>query len=297
MHCSHGCCHAARTHPSHGMGGCVSSLTAAEKQYLETVLAMGGGFVLEFSNDTFAEFFSGYGVDIYSGNYEKYGPSKAKRMRAFWEREPDSLVGPVLAGLLDLYEVQCALGRREQDSALFAKSRQIVSRIAGGTAESPFAGEVGFLNEEFAIPNLDRLPVDSVVAEIIRDRLEEAQSCLRIGAHLSVIFQCGSVLEGVLLGAAHRDPRHFNQAASSPKQPDGKVKQFHDWTLSELINTAHEIGLLKADVQKFSHGLRDFRNYIHPYQQMVSRFSPDEHTATVCFQVLKAALADISGAR
>jgi hypothetical protein len=50
-------------------------------------------------------------------------------------------------------------------------------------------------------------------------------------------------------------------------------------------------------VKKFSHGLREFRNYIHPYEQMVSGFAPDEHTAKVCFQVLKAALASLAGER
>ena len=78
------------------------------------------------------------------------------------------------------------------------------------------------------------------------------------------------------------------------------MKQFHEWTLSEFINVAYDIGwrrILKPDVQKFSHGLRDFRNYIHPYQQMASAFKPDEHTAKVCFQVLKAALADMAGDR
>ena len=75
------------------------------------------------------------------------------------------------------------------------------------------------------------------------------------------------------------------------------MKPFRKWTLSELINVAHDIGLLKTDVQKFSHILRDFRNYIHPYEQMVSKFNPDEHTAKMCFQVLKAALADVSGER
>ena len=60
---------------------------------------------------------------------------------------------------------------------------------------------------------------------------------------------------------------------------------------------AHDIGLLKPDVQKFSHGLRDFRNYIHPYEQLTSGFTPDEHTAKVCLQVLKAALADMAGER
>ena len=60
---------------------------------------------------------------------------------------------------------------------------------------------------------------------------------------------------------------------------------------------AHDIRLLKPDVHEFSHALRDFRNYIHPYQQLASDFRPDEHTAKICFQVLKAALADVAGDR
>ena len=275
----------------------MSSLRGADKEYLETILDMGGGFVLDFTDNTFREFFGTYRIDIDSARYRKYGPSKAKRMRAFWEKDPDSQVGPVLSGMLDMYEAQCELGRRERDSVLLSKGRDIVSRISGGTPGSSPTGDRGFLSEDFAIPELHKLPVASPVADIISARLEEAQSCLTVGAYLSVIFQCGSVLEAVLLGAAQSEPRKFNQSASSPKQRDGKVKPLPAWTLAELINAAHDIGLLKTDVHKFSHGLRDFRNYIHPYQQMVSKFSPDEHTAKVCLQVLKAALADVSGER
>ncbi len=275
----------------------MSSLTAVDREYLEAILGMSGGYVLHFSDNAFGEFFDAHTVDIHGVRYQTHGTSKAKKLRAFWEKEPDSLVGPVLSEMLDVYEARCALDQRSPDTGLLAKSREIVSRLSGDIADSPSRGETGFLSEDFAIPDLHKLPVDSLVSGIIRDRLEEAQSCLRVGAHLSVIFQCGSVLEAVLLGAAQSNPRKFNQSASSPKQRDGKVKPFPEWTLSELINAAHDIGLLKADVHKFSHGLRDFRNYIHPYQQMVSKFSPDEHTATLCLQVLKAALADVSGER
>ncbi len=65
----------------------------------------------------------------------------------------------------------------------------------------------------------------------------------------------------------------------------------------QFIDVACEIDLLKPDVKKFSHGLRDFRNYIHPYEQMNSGFTPDEHTAKMCFQALKAALASVAGER
>ena len=62
-----------------------------------------------------------------------------------------------------------------------------------------------------------------------------------------------------------------------------------------MIDIACEVGVLKLDIKKFSHGLRDFRNCIHPYEQMVPSFTPDEHAAKVCFQVLKGALASLAG--
>ena len=97
-----------------------------------------------------------------------------------------------------------------------------------------------------------------------------------------------------MLGIASKHPKEFNQSRTSPKDQTGKVKPYHEWTLSNFIDTANDIGILKEDVKKFSHSLRDFRNYIHPYQQMYSRFSPDIDTAKISWQVLKAAINDLS---
>jgi hypothetical protein len=141
------------------------------------------------------------------------------------------------------------------------------------------------------------LPIEQQAIPIVESRLAEARTALGAGAYLSVIFLCGSVLEAVLLGSAQKEPARFNRAAASPKAGDGSVKKFHEWSLAQFIDVACEIDVLKPDVKKFSHGLRDFRNYIHPYEQMVSGFTPDEHTAKVCFQVLKAALASVAGER
>ena len=274
----------------------MSTLTVAEKLFLEKVLDMSGGYVLHFTDDTFGQFFDNYNISIHSAKYQNYGTSKAKKMRAFWEKEPDVLVGRVLDEMLDVYQAHCDSGGGELDSKSLSKSRETVARLSGKPPEGEAITDDEFLNEDFLIPNVQKLPVESTVATIIQDRLREAKTCLSVGAHLSVIFQCGSVLEAVLLGAALKEPERFNRSGGSPKQ-DGKVKPFQKWTLAELIDAAHDIGLLKPDVQKFSHGLRDFRNYIHPYQQMVSRFSPDDHTARVCLHVLKAALADVAGDR
>ena len=274
----------------------MSSITAADTQYLEKILDMGSGYVLNFTNSTFTQFFRRYGVDIDGTHYQHYGASKAKRMRAFWEVDPDAIVGIVLSGLLDVYEAQRDSEGSESDAPSLKRCREISDRLLGKNPKGVPTTEKGFLEQDFDIPSIEKLPIEATVAPIIQARLKEAQVCLSYGAHLSVIFQCGSVLEAVLLGAAQREPEKFNRSSASPKR-DGKVKAFHEWHLSEFIDVAHSVGILKLDIMKFSHGLRDFRNYIHPYQQMISGFSPDEHTATVCIQVLKAALADVAGER
>ena len=276
----------------------MSSLTDIEKRYLEKLLGMSGGYVLDYSDPTYGEFFKRHKVEIHGSNYQTYGSSKAKKMRAFWEREPDQLVGAVLEEMLEGYEADCDLNDRELDRSLLEKCRAIVSRLLGRSTEPQATQTVDeFLHREYDIPNIDRLPIDAHAIPIIESRLVEARTALSAGAYLSVVFLCGSVLEAVLLGAAQKDPAKFNKASSSPKNPDGTVRRFHEWSLAQFIDTACEIDLLKPDVKKFGHGLRDFRNYIHPYKQMVSGFTPDQHTAKVSFHVLKAALANVAGER
>ena len=274
----------------------MSSITAADGRYIEAILDMSRGYVLHFTDATFGDFLNRYNIDIHGPQYQAYGTSKAKKLRAFMEKEADPLVGRVLSELLDSYVANCELGGREPDTIVLAKCREIVSKLLGLSQARDAVTAEGFLNKEFEIPNIQQLPVDFAVAEIIQSRLKEAQSCLNVGAYLAVIFHCGSVLEAVLLGAAQKEPERFNRSQAGPKR-DGKIKVFQEWSLSEFINVAHDIGLLKPDVQEFSHGLREFRNYIHPYQQMASSFAPDEYTAKICFQVLRAALADVSGER
>lgn len=276
----------------------MSSLTDIEKRYLEKQLGMGSGRVLDYSDATYGEFFNRHKIDIHGRKYQTYGTSKAKKMCAFWESEPDATVGKVLSEMLDSYEADCDLNNRQTDPSLLDKSRGIVSRLCGRPRPAkPAQTANDFLNHEFTIPNVQKLPIEAQAIPIIDSRLAEARNALAAGAHLSVIFLCGSVLEAVLLGAAQKEPAGFNRASSSPKGGDGTVKRFHEWSLTQLIDVSCELGLLKPDVKKFSHGLRDFRNYIHPYAQMVSGFTPDEHTAKLCFQVLKAALASVAGER
>jgi hypothetical protein len=65
----------------------MSSLTDVEKRYLEKILKMEGGYVLDYNDAKFDEFFRRYNVTIHDSKYKTYGTSKANKMRAFWAQD------------------------------------------------------------------------------------------------------------------------------------------------------------------------------------------------------------------
>jgi len=80
----------------------MSNLTYGEKSKFEKLLGMESGYVLDFSNRSFAEFVrDSTGRDIYDSRYDYEGGSKANRLRAFWQKEDNSVVGKLMSAMLD----------------------------------------------------------------------------------------------------------------------------------------------------------------------------------------------------
>jgi len=274
----------------------MSSLKTLDKEPFEQLFGMGSGYVLDFSNRTFASFFRDtVGIDVYTPRYEIHGDSKAKRLRAFWELESDAIVGLVLAELVQYWSYKNPQPQ-PADHACAERCRATVAKLLGRPATNKDS-EQQFLDRDLHAVCLANVPIDPAILPILESRFVEARGCIRADAPLATIFLCGSILEGLLLGVACANAQQFNCAPNSPKDQSGKVRPFQNWSLAQFIDVACEVGRLKLDVKKFSHALRDFRNYIHPFQQMTSRFSPDRHTAEICLQVLRAAIASLSGQR
>ena len=278
----------------------MSTLTGIEKLKLEKILESqnGPGYILNFSDRTFDDFvLSNSKKDISEEKYRRLGTSKANRLRAFWGIEPDDVVGKLLSELLEYWKAQ-KLVRKEvidhHEQALYDECQGIVGRLLGKAPVGRATTEDEFIQKEFKYVSLDKLNLNAGIAGVLEQRLTEIRKCLGAKATLAIIFLCGSTLEGILLGVATANPKDFNTAQASPKDKTGKVLSFQDWKLAHFIDVACELHLLDEDVKKFSHALRDFRNYIHPYEQMVSGFNPDYHTAEICWKVLQAAIAQLS---
>ncbi len=113
-------------------------LKATELRLLDDLFDMHGGYVLDFSNRTFAEFFlDELGIDIYSPRWEGGGTSKAKRLRFYLRNSPAPTVVRTLQALWDYREAE----RRRQgaDETIPAAEEQFYDLIErlGGTRPRP----------------------------------------------------------------------------------------------------------------------------------------------------------------
>jgi len=79
----------------------MSDLASIERRKLERLFRMGGGYVLDFSDRTFSEFFEEHTrIDIDAAAYRERGTSKANRIRCFWTVEGNHVVGKVIEAMI-----------------------------------------------------------------------------------------------------------------------------------------------------------------------------------------------------
>lgn len=82
----------------------MADLSSIEKLKIEKLFDMGTGYVIDFSNRTFYEFIlENMGIEIYDSKYDYGSGSKANRLRAFWQKESNYVVGQLLMKLLEYW--------------------------------------------------------------------------------------------------------------------------------------------------------------------------------------------------
>jgi hypothetical protein len=119
-----------------------------ERSALENALGMGSGYVLNFSDRTFRDFIWDHvGRDVSDGAYSKYGTSKAKHLRAFWEVESDNVVAALTRALL-----QHGKDHGIIDDKQFEEANAVVARLGGGGV-----ADIDALKPNAEEPTFDRL--------------------------------------------------------------------------------------------------------------------------------------------
>lgn len=105
----------------------MSDLSGSERRKLEKLLGMEGGYVLNFSDRTFGDFFDEYRVEIDNEQYKTGGTSKANRMRTFWTVANNHVLGRVIEGLIDYANEEQCFG--DSNPLLIANCQNIARRL------------------------------------------------------------------------------------------------------------------------------------------------------------------------
>ena len=120
----------------------MADLDNATKFKLESILEMSGGYVLDFSNATFADFVR---TSVGLNPYEKYGDdlSKARLLRLIWEQEPNSSVAKLNLDLLEHWRVSKLLADQVPSSAQEMLRQKLVEHFTQQAEVDPAQSTAG----------------------------------------------------------------------------------------------------------------------------------------------------------
>jgi hypothetical protein len=163
----------------------MSNLTFLERRKFEQLLGMDTGYVLDFSNRTFAEFvLESTGCDIYDQRYNYGSGSKANRLRAFWQKEENGLVGKLMSDMLDYHN---------GTGDLAGICRLIVTRLLQGSpapqasATSQYKDEISQRRQRSEV--LENLKAEFFRLSIESDRTKAGLALEQVLNRLFEIFQ------------------------------------------------------------------------------------------------------------
>jgi hypothetical protein len=92
----------------------LGTIRAIDMRLIDDLFAMGGGYVLDFSDRTFTVFFSELGIDIDDARYRAEGTSKAKRLRYFLKATDSAKRVETLKALWEYREANRRRSRSEE---------------------------------------------------------------------------------------------------------------------------------------------------------------------------------------
>lgn len=156
----------------------MADLTSVDKIKLERLFEMGGGYVLDFSNNSFQEFVnSNVNRDIYNDCYSDMGNSKANRLRSFWNNETNYLVSKLIRALLDYWKEIKQMndeGLNDKEKRLFQEGYEISDRLSQNNVEEHIDVILSndFIDEDFELLSKNiRDTIENNEPELALDRL------------------------------------------------------------------------------------------------------------------------------
>jgi len=126
----------------------------------------------------------------------------------------------------------------------------------------------------------------------LTDDLAEMSLAHRVGARKSTVILAGGILEGVLVNALRGMPE--DRVRDAAGRSGHRADSVDSWSLSSLVDVASKLDVLPGGLIQLSHGLREFRNLVHPGRQMRERIVLSEDEAEIAVRIVQLVLRTLS---
>jgi len=130
---------------------------------------------------------------------------------------------------------------------------------------------------------------DADLRRVIERDYQEIQTAYVARCWKSVIILSGGAIEALLTDLLVRNAARAISATKAPRQPD-----LTKWDLVDLINVAVELKLVSGGVEKLSHSVREYRNLVHPGNEVRKKLTFDTEEAKIALEVLHIVHRDLS---
>jgi hypothetical protein len=130
---------------------------------------------------------------------------------------------------------------------------------------------------------------DSDLRHILERDFYEIQRAFISQCWKSVIILCGGAIEAILTDLLLANESQAKASGRASKAPD-----ITRWDLSDLINVAVDLKLVTPGVEKLSHPIREYRNLVHPGNEIRNKLTFNAEEARIALEVLNIVYRDLS---
>lgn len=117
--------------------------------------------------------------------------------------------------------------------------------------------------------------------KILKRDYQELQRASIASCWKSVLILAAVAIETILVDLLLQHESAAKTASKAPKKPN-----IIDWDLADLINVCVERQLVSPGVEKLSHSVREYRNLIHPGNELRTGLTFDVEEAKIAIEVL-----------
>jgi tetratricopeptide (TPR) repeat protein len=177
-----------------------------------------------------------------------------------------------------------------------AREEEFVEQLA--VELSPANLDQKYEYNQSLIKRLSLLSSAELTAMLERD-LREAVIALATQCYKSALVLCGSIIEAILMDRlmARRDSaiKSLERLLTKEgKRIRAQDKRIENWTLERLLDVAREENIISGNLYYWGHGIRGFRNLVHPGVEQRRTVDVSRDNAEIAWMIVKRLLKELT---